>query len=270
MQDLSGRVAVVTGAASGIGRAVAMRLAESGSILALADIQVDALEETARLVRGTGATATTHVVDVADRERMRAFADEVIDAHGHVHILVNNAGVAVMSSIEEHSWEDFDWIVGINFWGVVHGCRYFLPYMRRESEGHIVNLSSLFGLIGLPTQGAYCATKAAVRSLSETLLAELRGTGIGVTSVHPGGIKTDIVRSSRGPEDEKEETIATFERFGVEPDYAAVRIVNAIRHNKSRLRICRETYVVDLLKRLLPNATNRLVGFGWRRQNPIG
>jgi NAD(P)-dependent dehydrogenase (short-subunit alcohol dehydrogenase family) len=270
MQDLSGRVAVITGAASGIGRATALRLAEAGSILALSDIQAEALEETAELVRSRGGTATTHIVDVADRERMHAFAEEVIAAHGHVHILINNAGVAVSSTIEEHSWADFDWIVGINFWGVVHGCRVFLPYMKRESEGHIVNLSSLFGLIGLPTQGAYCATKAAVRSLSETLLAELRGTGIGVTSVHPGGIQTNIVADSRSPEAEKADMVAQFERFGVPPDYAAVRIVNAIRHNKSRLRICRETYVADWMKRLLPNFTNRLVGIGWRRSQKAG
>ena len=128
---------------------------------------------------------------------MHAVAEEVVARHHHVHILVNNAGVGVSGTLEHQSLDDYEWIVGVNFWGVIHGCEFFIPFLKREREGHIVNVSSIFGLIGLPSFGAYCATKFAVRGFSESLRAELRQYNIGVTSVHPGGVKTDIVRSGR-------------------------------------------------------------------------
>ena len=188
------KVAVVTGAASGIGRALAQDLARRGADLALVDVSAAALAETAGLCAARGRGVTTHIADVADAARMKALAAEVVAAHGRVELLVNNAGVSVTGTFEEQSLDDWRWIVGVNFWGVVHGCKFFLPHLRRAREAHIVNLSSMFGLIGLPTQSSYCATKFAVRGFSEALWAELRGSGIGVTTVHPGGVRTNIAR----------------------------------------------------------------------------
>jgi NAD(P)-dependent dehydrogenase (short-subunit alcohol dehydrogenase family) len=202
MRKIEGRVAVVTGAASGIGRATALALARAGCDLALVDVDEVGAAETARAVEGLGRVASLHVADVANKDRMHAVPEEVAARHKHVHILVNNAGVGVSGTLENHSLDDYEWIVGINFWGVVHGCKFFIPYLKREEEGHIVNLSSVFGLIGLPGFGAYCATKFAVRGFSESLWAEMRQYNIGVTSVHPGGVNTDIVRNGRVANDD--------------------------------------------------------------------
>lgn len=271
--EVKDKIIVVTGAASGIGRATALRLAESGCALAICDVDEVGLRETAeRLAKlqrviDAGRKVTHYRVDVADRSAMERFAEGVVADHGHVHILINNAGVALSGTLEENSIEDLEWIVGINFWGVLYGIKLFLPHIRKEEEGHIVNLSSLFGLVGLPTVGAYCATKAAVRSLSETLAAELSDTRIGVTSVHPGGIDTRIVQNARlDNEEERGELAGAFERFGMSPEDAASRIVRAVERGDQRLLICRETYVADWLMRAFPTAMNRLVGFGYRRR----
>ena len=197
MQRIEGRVAVVTGAASGIGRATALQLAERGCDLALADIDREGLDETAQQASRFQTKITTDVVDVSSSSAVEAFARRVESNHGAAHILVNNAGVVIAGPFAEQRLEDLEWMVGINYWGVVYGCHHFLPLLRRQDEGHIVNLSSLFGLLGLPHQSGYCATKAAVRALSESLYAELRRERIGVTTVHPGCIDTSIVRSGR-------------------------------------------------------------------------
>jgi short-subunit dehydrogenase len=266
VKTLKGRVAVVTGAASGIGRALALRLADEGCDLAVVDRDAAGLESVAGEIRGRGRRASVHALDVARRDLLAALPGEVIAAHGQVHILINNAGVALSGTLAENSVEDLDWIVDINFWGVVLGCKHFLPHLAKQDEAHIVNLSSLFGLIGLPAVGAYCATKAAVRSYSETLSAELHGTGITVTSVHPGGVRTNIMRNARMEDEEgRTEAIEMFNRFGVTPDRAAARIVSAIKRGRSRLLICRETYVADWLKRLAPVGVNRFVAHAWRR-----
>ena len=266
MHEFEGRVAVITGAASGIGRATAKHLAERGCAVAIADIDETGLASLADDLRADGRSVSTHTIDVANRAQMEGFPDAVLAAHGHVHVLVNNAGVALGQTLEELSWEDFDWLVGINFWGVVHGCKFFLPYLRREDEAHIVNISSMFGFAGLPTQGPYCATKAAVRSLSETLHGELGNSKVGVTSVHPGGIKTNIARNGRfDDEDAKAEFVEMFEQRGTEPAVAARRIVTAIERNQLRLLITPESRALDLAKRLLPVATHRLVRRLWSR-----
>jgi len=267
MRRLDGRVAVITGAASGIGRATSEALASKGCDLALSDVNREGLEETAERVRALGRKVSVHVLNVAAAEEMAAFPDAVIAEHGHAHILVNNAGVAVGGTLEEQTLEDLEWIVGVNFWGVVYGCKFFLPYLRREEEAHIVNLSSMFGLIGLPTQTSYCATKFAVRAISEGLWSELADTKIGVTSVHPGGIRTDIVRGARGGDEvRRKESVEWFEQRTRPPEYAAARIVRAIERGKRRQLVCPETYVTDVLKRLFPVATHRLVDHLYRRQ----
>lgn len=267
MRRLHGRVAVITGAASGIGRATSEALARKGCDLALSDVNLEGLQENAERLRALGRKVSVHRVDVASAEEMAAFPEAVIAEHGHAHILANNAGVAVGGTLEEQTLEDLEWIVGVNFWGVVHGCKFFLPYLRREEEAHIVNLSSMVGLIGLPTLTSYCATKSAVRALSEGLWSELADTNIGVTSVHPGGIRTHIVRSSRGADERRhEEAVEWFEQKTRPPEYAAARIVSAIEKGKRRQLICPETYVTDVLKRLAPVAIHRLVDRLYRRR----
>ena len=264
MKRLKGRVAVVTGASSGIGRATSIGLAREGCDLAIADINEAGLKETARAIEALGRKASIHIVDVADKARMMAFPEEVVAQHGRVNIIMNNAGVAVGAPLEHHTIEDFEWIVGINFWGVVYGCKFFLPYLLKEDEGHIVNLSSMFGLIGLPTQSSYCATKFAVRGFSESLHAELAGQHIGVTSVHPGGIATNIAKSARFVDvDEtgmKKRVEKAFERM-MSPDAAAAEIIDGIKKNKMRVIITRESKLTDVAKRVFPVGTNQMVEF---------
>jgi short-subunit dehydrogenase len=269
MRRLEGRVAVVTGAGSGIGRATAVLLAERGCALALVDLDEASLAETARLVQAGDRKVSLHVADVADRARMEHLPGEVLSEHGHVHILMNNAGVSVIGTLLEQRLDDFHWLMGINFWGVVYGCKLFLPFLLAEDEAQIVNISSMFGFIGIPSQISYNASKYAVRGFSEALSSELSGTNVGVTCVHPGGIRTNVVRASRISTDddvaEKQRTIESFERFAHSPEKAARKIVRAIERNQARVRIGPEAYLTDWLKRLFPVSTQRLVGWGWRR-----
>ncbi len=266
MREVRGRTAVVTGAASGIGRAVAEVLAQRACALALADVDVAGLEETAMRARSLGVRASCHVVDVADWDRMLAFAADVQREFGGADLLINNAGVSVTGTLEEQSIEDLRWIVGVNFWGVVHGCKAFLPLLRTRPEAHIVNVSSLFGIIGLPTQSSYCATKFAVRGFSESLWAELADSGIGVTVVHPGGVKTNIVQASRMADDATKQRMAErFERRAMAPERVAERIVRGVERGEMRVRVCRETFVADWVKRLFPVTAHRLVRRGYRR-----
>lgn len=275
MKSFRDRVAVVTGAASGIGRALAVQLAERGADLALVDVNEAALAETAASVQKTGRRVSRHVADVADAARMERLVAEVLAAHGAVHLVANNAGVSVTGTVEEQSLEDMRWIVGVNFWGVVHGSKLFLPALRAAraagAEAHIVNVSSMFGLIGLPTQSSYCATKFAVRGFSEALWAELRDAGIGVTVVHPGGVRTNIVRDSRTADPAaKAQMIERFEKLAVSPDDAARRILRAVERNALRVVICPEARATDWIKRLAPAAVHRLVAWGYRRAGSLG
>lgn len=275
MRDFVDKVAVVTGAASGIGRALAIQLAERGAHLALVDVSEPGLATVAREVASQGRRVTTHVCDVADAERMASLAADVERQHGRVDLLVNNAGVSVTAPLEEQSLEDFRWIVGVNFWGVVHGCKFFLPLLKRAAaasgEAHIVNLSSMFGLIGLPTQASYCATKFAVLGFSEALWAELRDAKIGVTSVHPGGVRTNIVRESRTADPvAKQQMVERFEKMAMPPEEAARQILRAVERNQLRAVICREARAADWAKRLAPSGVHRLVAWGYRRFGSLG
>jgi NAD(P)-dependent dehydrogenase (short-subunit alcohol dehydrogenase family) len=269
MKQLRDRVAVVTGAGSGIGRAVSLSLAREGCRLAIADISKAGLEETKRELEALGRPVSTHVVDVSDKARMQAFVAEVVDAHGGVHVLVNNAGVAVAKSFEDHTIEDFEWLMSINFWGVIYGCKYFLPELKKADEAHIVNLSSLFGLVGVPMQSSYCASKFAVRGFSEALRVELADTRVGVSSVHPGGIATNIAAASRHSDTADgaalhARSIKMFQKM-MPASAAAARIVNGIRKNKARVLITRETYALDFAKRIAPDASTSLVAWGFER-----
>ena len=266
MKQFRGRIAVVTGAASGIGRATCLRLADRGCVIAAADIDTMGLESLAKELRERGAQVTTHNVDVASKEAMESFAGEVEDLHGAAHILINNAGVVVACEFGEQSLEDLEWMIGINYWGVVYGCHFFLPLLERQEEAHIVNLSSMFGFLGLPSQSGYCASKAAVRALSESLWTELRSKRIGVTSIHPGCIDTSIVQSGRvSDEAERTEVQGLFDRMGASPDVVAQAIVRGIEKNKLRVRVRPESVVTEWLKRLAPVGLHRAVAYRWER-----
>src|SRR5215210_3659386 len=200
MKSFTGKVAAITGAGSGIGRSLALQLARRGCHLALSDVNEESLAGTVGPARRMGVKVTDDRVDVADREAVYRWAEGTAGKHGKVNLIFNNAGVALGSTIEEGGYEDFEWLFGINFWGVVHGTRAFLPHLRASGDGHVVNVSSVFALIGVPGQGAYASSKAAVRGFTEALRMELEMSGapVSATSVHPGGINTNIARSSRG------------------------------------------------------------------------
>src|ERR1700739_224416 len=197
MAFLSEAVAVITGAGSGMGRCLAQQLAAKGASLALADVNEKGLDETVALLGGAKEKITRHIVNVAEEAQVRAFAEAVTEQHGRATVLFNNAGVALLGHLEEISLRDFHWLMDINFWGVVHGVTYFLPLLKREKRAHIVNTSSLLGFFGAAGQGAYCASKFAVRGYTESLHHELLGTDVGVTCVHPGFVRTAIAERAK-------------------------------------------------------------------------
>lgn len=243
MKNFKNKVVVITGAGSGIGRALALNFAGKGARLALSDVSETGLVETASLAQKAGApdVHTAHL-DVADREAFVAYAAEVAAHFGQVNIVINNAGVALAGDVTDLSYKDMDWIVGINFWGVVHGTKEFLPHLIESGDGHVVNISSLFGLLAMPGQSAYNATKFAVRGFTEALREEMliAGHKVGVTSVHPGGIKTAIARSARVSD--KEDQAATAKLFDeklarMTPDRAAEIIIKGITKNQARVLV---------------------------------
>ncbi len=258
MKQLKDKVVAITGAGSGIGRATALLLASRGSHLALSDINEKAVESTAEACRALGVKATACRLDVADRQAVYDWADECARSFGHVHVIINNAGVALGATVEDMAYADFEWLMNINFWGVVYGTKAFLPHLRTAGEGHVVNISSVFGLIGVPTQSAYNAAKFAVKGFTESLREELaiEGAPIGVTCVHPGGIKTNIAASARitqsaGFTDDKAQR--DFEKaFITTPEAAAATIVRAIERNQRRLLIGPDAKLIDLMARVLP------------------
>lgn len=259
MKNFAGRVAVITGGASGIGHATATLLADRGCSLALVDINPERLEEAAKEFSARGVQVSTHVVNVASAEEMAALPAAVVAAHGAVHILVNNAGVSVSATFEDHSLEDLQWIIGINLWGVIHGCKFFLPELRKADEAHIVNISSMFGFIGVPSQSSYCATKFAVKGFTEALWSELHDTNIGVTSIHPGGVNTNIAESMRSYDDKVRDATVQGLAQSRPPSVIAEVLVKAIEKNKLRAIVGIEAYIADWMKRLFPVTTHKIM-----------
>lgn len=255
MKDLNQKVAAITGAASGIGRALAVALAKENCHLALSDIDEVGLRETAALCEDHPVKVTQDRVDVADRAAVHAWADEVVATHGKANLVFNNGGVAISYTVEQMSYDDLDWLMGINFWGVVHGTKAFLPHLKASGEGHIVNVSSVFGLVGVPTQSAYNAAKFAVRGFTDALRIELESerSPVSCTTVHPGGVKTNIARSARLDDGTPlgSDPAAVFDRIATTtPESAASTILGAVRHNRRRVVVGIDGKAIDLVSRL--------------------
>ena len=263
---LSGNsVAVVTGAASGIGRAVALRLAQEGIAgIAISDIDETGLKETAAGIGRYGLPVSTHVLDVSDLEAVTRFKDEVLARHGRVTHLINNAGVGLIGTFEHVSIEDFKWLVGINFYGVVYCTKVFLPTLLEQERAHIVNVSSVFGLIAPAEQTAYAASKFAVRGFTESLRHELSDTGVSVSCVHPGGVKTNIARNSRvgegTPAEWKPQGVKFFDKVArTTPEKAAEVIVTGIKNRNPRILIGSDARGISLFSRMFPRNYLRII-----------
>lgn len=262
MRDFTDKVAAITGAGSGIGRALAQNLAAKGCHLALSDVNSEGLAETARLCETSGLKVTTAVLDVADRAAVFAWAEQVVAEHGRVNLIFNNAGVAHSTPAETARIEDFEWVMSINFWGVVHGTQAFLPHLRASGGGHVINLSSLFGLIAVPTQSTYNASKFAVRGFTEALRMELEmaQAPVSVTCVHPGGVATQIADSARvdpgvtaltGDSPEQARANARKAIQATTPAAAAQQILSGVQRNDRRVLVGPDARWLDRLQRLL-------------------
>jgi butyryl-CoA dehydrogenase len=272
MRRIEGRVAAVTGAASGIGRALAMELADRGAHLALCDVDEAGLAATVAACEGRGVKVGGHTVDVAERGAVESWADSVVADHGAVHLVVNNAGVALGATVEGADYDDLHWLVDIDFWGVVHGTKAFLPHLRRVDEGHIVNISSVFGLVSIPSQSAYNAAKFAVRGFTDALRMELEidGGNVSCTTVHPGGIRTDIARNARvhhsaAPLAGGRDHAAAFDRIArTTPQRAAQRIIAAVERDRRRVLVGADAVAIDLVSRLPAGLYQRALVAGAR------
>jgi len=262
---LKDRTAVVTGAAGGIGRGIALALGRRGCHVALADIDDNGLARTAAEVSALGVRASRHHLDVADTAAVAAFPQTVGAEHGGVDVLVNNAGVALAGKFEQVDAADFDWLIAINFYGVVRMTRAFLPLLHQSDDARLVNISSLFGLIAPPGNTAYVASKFAVRGFSESLRHELEGSTIGVTVVHPGGVATSIARNAKLPADvdpaEAEEKRKAFEALlRMKPEDAGEIIVRGVERRRARVLVGADAKRVALIERLMPVNYWNLIG----------
>jgi len=264
MKQLVGRVAVVTGAGAGLGRALAHELARRGCRLALVDVRADALAEVAAELR---VPVSTHVADVSDGERMAAVVDEVLAEHENVHVLVNNAGVTTVVPFAEHDPEDFDRVMRTNFNGVVNGCRLFLPALLCTEGAAIVNVSSMVAWGGAPLQAAYCASKAAIRSLSETLAAELSGTGVSVTCAFPGAVRTELLSDDAfAHEHDRRRVLAMVEPRALAPEPVARAIVRATLRRRLYVWVGWHARLWAWLMRWCPTLLQRALGRYYRRR----
>lgn len=261
MTAIHGAAAVVTGAANGIGRALAFELAARGCDVALADRDAAGVQAAAmEIAERHKVKLSTHVVDVGQPGQVVELASAAISAHPRLNIVINNAGVALFGQFHEISQQDMDWLININFWGVVHGTRAFLPHLQLQREAHIVNLSSIFGIIAPPGQTAYAAAKFAVRGFSESLRHELamNNSPVRLTVVHPGGVATTIARNSRvgAHMTDNLRRVQSIERFEAwvqtQPADAAVRIVDGIEGNEPRVLIGKDARSMDWVQRLFP------------------
>ncbi|ARU59299.1 MAG: SDR family NAD(P)-dependent oxidoreductase [Pseudomonadales bacterium] len=272
MKNFAGKVAAITGAASGIGRALAIELAKQQCHLALSDVNETGLAETAALASAHGIKVTTTKVNVADKDAVHKWATDTVKAHGKVNLVFNNAGVAMGGIVEDTDYSDYEWMMGINMWGVIYGTKAFLPLIKQsDEEGHIINISSIFGLFSQPTQSAYNTAKFAVRGFTESLRQELdlEQGQVSATCVHPGGIKTNIAKNARMSDSvsklsqngaDPESMRNQFESlFITTPEKAAQVILKGVKNNKRRVLIGPDARGADLMQRMLPTVYQKLV-----------
>lgn len=262
MKDFTGKVAAITGAGSGMGRTLALQLAKEGCGLALSDINEKSLAETVEMASHTGVRVTSTKLDVSNKEAVFAWAEDTVSKHGKVNMVFNNAGVALSGTVAAVELEDYEWIMGINFWGVVYGTKAFLPYLEASGEGHIINTSSIFGLASQPLMSGYNASKFGVRGFTESLRQDLEisGSCVSASCVHPGGIKTNIAKSARMNESstaitgvDNEASIREFEKLlNTTPEQAAKVILKGVRKNKRRILIGTDARMFELLVRIFP------------------
>ncbi|EJW20377.1 hypothetical protein IMCC14465_18630 [alpha proteobacterium IMCC14465] len=274
MKNFKNKTAVITGAGGGIGGALAKALAKRGCHLALVDYNTDMLEKTRGALSQTGVKLSSHIADVTDKKRMAALPEEIIaehgSEHGHIDLLINNAGITLQKSFDTHSIEDWERIVNLNFWGVLYGCKFFKPYLEKSAEAHVVNMSSMTGMLGLPAQSSYCATKAAVKGLSESLWAEWGAAGIGVTSVHPGAIKTDMMQATLKDSDDltaAKKNMEMVAKIGMAPDMAAEKILRAVQKKKMKVLVGKDAVIMDMMKRFTPGLIHGLFAKVARKQH---
>ena len=262
--NIAGKAIVITGAASGIGRALALACARRGARLLLADINEEHLASACAEAAAAGATCHGLRTDTGNEQDLFALAEEAHLRLGGADIVVNNAGVTLVSPVESLTTVDAQWLMNINFWGVVHGCRAFLPQLRQRPQALLVNISSIFAMVSVPTQSMYHAAKAAVRGFSDSLRLELAGSPVQVLCVHPGGIRTRIVRDARivdlaGVARSADELARNFEGLArTTAEQAALAIIGAIESGQPRLLIGRDAKVADFLYRLAPTKVS-----GW-------
>ncbi|PWN02122.1 acetoin dehydrogenase [Nocardioides silvaticus] len=274
MKSLKDKVVVITGAGSGIGRALALDVAGKGALLAISDVDEAGLAETAALADKAGAKEVrTDRLDVADRDAFAAYADDVATHFGRVNVVVNNAGVALAGDFVDLEMKDIDWIIGINFWGVVHGSKFFLPHLIASGDGHLVNISSLFGLVSMPGQSMYNASKYAVRGMTEAIREEMLVAGhqVGVTAVHPGGIKTAIARNARvSDHEDKAATAKLFDEklARMTPEKAAAIIVKGITKNQARVLVGIDAHLIHHFGKLTGSRYQDLIAMGSKRVLP--
>ncbi|GAA1976023.1 SDR family NAD(P)-dependent oxidoreductase [Nocardioides panacihumi] len=274
MKSLKDKVVVITGAGSGIGRALAVNIAGHGALLAVSDVDEAGLAETVELAKQAGATQVkADRLDVADRAAFRAYADDVLAHFGRVNVVVNNAGVALSGRVEDLEWDDIDWIIGIDLWGVIHGTKLFLPALIASGDAHVVNISSLFGLVSMPDQAFYNAAKYAVRGFTEALREEMLidGHAVGVTSVHPGGIKTAVARSARySARDDAAKSAKFFDEklAKMPPERAAEIIVKGILKNQARVLVGLDAHLIHNLGKFTGSRYQDIVAFGAKRVMP--
>jgi len=268
MKNFSGKVAAITGAGSGIGQATAIALAEKGCHLSLSDVNDKGLEQTLEKLRSYPVKVTAHHVDVGDRAAVYQYAEDSVKEHGKVNLIINNAGVGLGETVEAMSYENFEWVMNINFWGVVYGTKAFLPHLKQSGDGHVVNISSIFGIIGVPTQAAYNAAKFAVKGFTESLREELNIEGgcVSATCVHPGGVKTNIARNSRLGEmgsmsiGGQDEVADLFDHIAMStPEQAANAILRGVQKNQRRVLIGADAVLMDATQRLMPTAYQRVL-----------
>jgi NAD(P)-dependent dehydrogenase (short-subunit alcohol dehydrogenase family) len=279
MENFRGKVAAITGSGSGIGRALSIELASRGCHVALSDVDEAGMAETVTMIEQAGSVKiSTRIVDVADRDAVEAWAAAVVEEHGHVNLIFNNAGVALDANVASMSYDNFRWLMDINFWGVVHGTMTFLPLLKESGDGHIINISSVFGLMGIPSQSAYNAAKFGVRGFTEALRTELdiEQSCVSATTIHPGGIHTNIAQNARQEQDADAEPVDAdqlaleFEQMArTSPEKAAQLILGAVQKNKRRALIGPDAHVFDFAARISPRGSQWALGKLAARKNRL-